>query len=246
MNDVISVHGAQARLGFRTDSSQKPLDLLLRATTVAQAQHAIHLQSTSFAGGGDSVSFDGARARVSYAHQGPPTAFQFTLTGSGVGAAGTFRSPPLAIGDGETALIAPSRWSDLGSTQLDLTITSADGTTRRHSLRNRALPAAGLEVELEAERAGDLQADLELETEIEELVPGSTALISFAVLDSSREPVATHSIAVPAGELREGERAYHWQFGPAVAGHYEVAVLVQILAPDGSATARSARRRFKL
>jgi hypothetical protein len=247
VSDLVSVRGAQAMLAFRTGSPQKPLDVEMRATTAGGEQRSVRLRGTSFGNGGDTLSFDGPRRSVSYAHQGPAAAFQFTLTASGVGSAGSFESEPLRIGDGESATIAPSSWSDLGSALVELTLMAADGRVRHLRLRNLARQPAELEIErLEAERMQAGFADLEAESEIDELAPGSLAVITFAVLDAQRQPVATRSITVPAGDLREGRRTDHWRFGPAPSGRYQVAVAVQVVAPDGRTATRSALRDYQV
>jgi hypothetical protein len=138
--DVLTAEGVRDTLtgdgsSLRFESGQeRPLELQLAERSGAAISTAATLEAHASAGGSDSAGFAGDGA-LTYAHDGAPATFQFTLTiVRRDGGPATFASGPLAVGRGERLRAEPI---DRDLRRVRLTVRDARGQTTTKVLRNR-------------------------------------------------------------------------------------------------------------
>lgn len=119
--DTFGFDGAGKTLTFATQAEKKALTGTLAdvaagvragAATARRAVRTASISIVTSAGGSDSFSFEGESLVLN--HEGAPTEVSLKLGWVGPkGTPGTFETPALKVGDGETLSVTPRRWNAL-------------------------------------------------------------------------------------------------------------------------------------
>jgi hypothetical protein len=139
--DTVTVNSQSPVVRFQTSDPSKPLKVQLLARATNGAVHTATFWTTTFANAGDKFSYDQSSERMIFSHVGPSTAFGFTLSQADQnGNPAVFVSANLLIGAGDTAIIRPTDWQNLGTTPVTLTVTNATGQSNQTLLATIPLP----------------------------------------------------------------------------------------------------------
>jgi hypothetical protein len=150
VTDQLTLADAGAAFQFHTGAASKSLDIELEVQPASGPRRAVEVNTTSFAGGGDTFAFDSARQSLTVTHLGAAAPLSLTFTQpDAAGTVETFATGPISLAAGDVATVTPANWSSLTSSLATLTITHADGTRSTTTLVNQLAQQTPITVHLD-------------------------------------------------------------------------------------------------
>jgi hypothetical protein len=231
VTDQLTLKPSANTIGFSTTAAHTPVALTMTGTA-GGAAHTATVATTSFRGGGDTLSFNGSHTSLTFAHKGLATTFTIVLSSlQHNGAPSSFSSGPLRIGAGQAAQIGGVSWSGLAGGSLRVRIGGHTFTVANHLHLARLARIARVKA-----THGRHGVTLAVTARLARLPRGATVAFVWVVRSGGRI-VATQAVPVTAGIGKVLTRA--WTFKARRSRHYQLTARVMVIEPGASGAVSS-------
>lgn len=235
VKDDLTLRPGAGAIGLTTDASRVPLTLTTMGA-VRGGWHTVQVTTTSFRGGGDSLTLDHGGNGATFVHKGSATTVSVTLSAIARNSMpASFQSRPLRVGRGQSVQITGARWQDLAGSTLRIRIGGRTFTVANRLRVGRLAAIAALS----AKRTRGGQYTLSIRGQLKKLP--RTAHVAFMwVVRRGRRAVGTHALVL---ERSGGTIVRTWAFKPPRPGRYTFTASVVVVTIHGALASSSRTSR---
>jgi hypothetical protein len=220
--------GPGGATGFSTTSAIKPLMITMIGGSLG-SRRMVEIDTTSYRGGGDGVSFNDG---IAYLHRGRATTFTIALSDTNAGnGASRFESGPLTIASGQTAQITQIKWGSLNNAVLSVRLGGRTLIVRNHVGTLQLTRITGLTVT----RTAGKTIKLTISAAARKLPAGAQLAFSWLIRRGRHSPVAHSLLAQP------GTKSAIYTFNAPSPGRYTLNATISVVMPNGSILSTSTR-----